>query len=284
MENRKKPGAWERSEAFTRITCSSSKCSAQLSTKRTSFKHKYVVCGSGSIISYHSANSIDIAATAASSNAAHQKAAVIVSRMIAHMPSTYCHTLASRAQVGVFTKAESMAVYPDYAYMADRPECRGICSGSCSSTCTFDGRKWSTTAGSGGRLASILDDNLLCDSQDPYRHGFNVLIHEFAHTIHGYALDGSMKSRGTRKGTSNLVQRYSKGIETVKHGKCKIYQSKVINSSKFDLETPCNNHQCSNEMAERRHIYDKDRELYNILAWVYDSNQVSQPGNLATCI
>lgn len=53
------------------------------------------------------------------------QAAVIVSRMIAHMPSTYCHTLAARAQVGVFTKAESMAVYPDYAYMADRPECRG---------------------------------------------------------------------------------------------------------------------------------------------------------------
>ncbi|CAG2251535.1 unnamed protein product [Mytilus edulis] len=182
------------SEDFTRITDSGSKHSAQLSTKRTSFKHKYVVCGSGSIVSYHSANSIDIQATAASSNAAHQKAAVIVSRMIAHMPSTYCHTLAARAQVGVFTKAESMAVYPDYAYMADRPECRGICSGGCASTCTFDGRKWSVTAGSGGRLASILDDNLLCDSRDPYRHGFNVLIHEFGHTIHGYALDGSMKN------------------------------------------------------------------------------------------
>jgi hypothetical protein len=35
---------------------------------------------------------------------------------------------------------------------------------------------------------------------------------------------------------------------------------------------------------ERRHIYDKDRELYNILAWVFDSNQITQPGYLGTCI
>ncbi|VDI39280.1 Hypothetical predicted protein, partial [Mytilus galloprovincialis] len=40
-----------------------------------------------------------------------------------------------------------------------------------------------------------------------------------------------------------------------------------------NIMSSCNNHQCSSEMAERRHIYDKDRELYNILAWVYDSNQ-----------
>ncbi|XP_076091873.1 uncharacterized protein LOC143063551 [Mytilus galloprovincialis] len=279
------------SEDFTRITDSGSKHSAQLSTKRTSFKHKYVVCGSGSIVSYHSANSIDIQATAASSNAAHQKAAVIVSRMIAHMPSTYCHTLAARAQVGVFTKAESMAVYPDYAYMADRPECRGICSGGCASTCTFDGRKWSLTAGSGGRLASILDDNLLCDSRDPYHHGFNVLIHEFGHTIHGYALDGSMKTRITNaynaarsRGTwsassyamSNEKEYFGQGTSAWFNADHRNPHGNIMSS--------CNNHQCSNEMAERRHIYDKDRELYNILAWVYDSNQVSQPGNLATCV
>ena len=46
--------------------------------------------------------------------------------MIAHMPSSYCHTVAARAQVGVFTRSESMSVYPDYASLADRPECRGI--------------------------------------------------------------------------------------------------------------------------------------------------------------
>ena len=42
------------------------------------------------------------------------------------MPSSYCNTVAARAQVGVFTRSESMSVYPDYASLADRPECRGI--------------------------------------------------------------------------------------------------------------------------------------------------------------
>ena len=42
------------------------------------------------------------------------------------MPSSYCHNVAARAQVGVFTRSETMSVYPDYAHLADRPECRGI--------------------------------------------------------------------------------------------------------------------------------------------------------------
>ena len=71
----------------------------------------------------------------------------------------------------------------------------GICSGACASTCTFDGRKWSVTAGSGGRTASVLDSNLLCNGADPYGHNFNVLLHEFTHTVHGYGLDSTMKTR-----------------------------------------------------------------------------------------
>lgn len=60
-------------EEFTRITSSGTKDFAPLTTKRTSFKHKYVSCGSGAIHSSHTANSINVAATYAVSGTAHQK-------------------------------------------------------------------------------------------------------------------------------------------------------------------------------------------------------------------
>ncbi|KAK3586223.1 hypothetical protein CHS0354_003296 [Potamilus streckersoni] len=62
-------------------------------------------------------------------------------------------------------------------------------------SCTFDGRKYSTLAGTGGIRTVVVDDNVLCNSNDPYNHQSNILVHEFSHTIHTYGLSGTLKSR-----------------------------------------------------------------------------------------
>ena len=64
----------------------------------------------------------------------------------------------------------------------------GRCDGECRPTCTGDGRKWDTVAGAGGVRAVCVEDNILCNARDPYRGANNIMVHEFAHTIHMYGL------------------------------------------------------------------------------------------------
>ena len=66
--------------------------------------------------------------------------------------------------------------------------CTGTCAGACSDTCTSDGRKYDELAGLGGIRATCVDDNYMCTDDDPYGHTDNILVHEFSHTIHQYAL------------------------------------------------------------------------------------------------
>lgn len=70
------------------------------------------------------------------------------------------------------------------------------CAGSCSHTCTRDGRKFSElVGGSGHGLAAVLDANVMCSDADPYRGQSNILVHEFAHTVHRRALPYSIKNQ-----------------------------------------------------------------------------------------
>ena len=64
----------------------------------------------------------------------------------------------------------------------------GTCASDCFNTCTGDGRKYDSLAGLGGSRATCLDDNYMCTDSDPYLHTDNILVHEFAHTIHYYGL------------------------------------------------------------------------------------------------
>ena len=69
------------------------------------------------------------------------------------------------------------------------------CLRRCRSQCTRDGRPYSTLAGTGGQRAAVLDDNVLCNSEDPYNSQENILVHEYAHTIKAYGLSSSQKQR-----------------------------------------------------------------------------------------
>ena len=69
------------------------------------------------------------------------------------------------------------------------------CAGRCHTQCTFDGRPYSSLAGTGGKRGVIVEDNVLCNAQDPYNKQDNILVHEYAHTIKNYCLSQSLKSR-----------------------------------------------------------------------------------------
>lgn len=99
------------------------------------------------------------------------------------------------------------------------------CAGTCSHTCTRDGRKFSElVGGSGHGLAAILDDNVMCSDADPYHGQSNILVHEFAHTVHKRALPYSIKNQvqDIRKirWVKNLILRMLAGQQLFTHQIC----------------------------------------------------------------
>ena len=51
-----------------------------------------------------------------------------------------------------------------------------------------DGRKYDSLAGLGGQRGTCVVNNFMCLSDDPYGGTTNILVHEFAHTLHQYGL------------------------------------------------------------------------------------------------
>lgn len=133
----------------------------------------------------------EVAATLLVGDYSHLVGTHIVRQMIRNMPPAVFSELARLGSVGLFTAIDKTTIFPEYAHLRDRPECAGTCAGACSNTCTGDGRKWDSLAGVGGIRATCLDDNFMCTDADPYYHQYNVLVHEFGHTVHLYALPGS---------------------------------------------------------------------------------------------
>ncbi|XP_069107027.1 uncharacterized protein [Argopecten irradians] len=259
---------------------------------RASFKHKYVGMGGTIRQTKGSGAWLDIEATYSVSEAAHQRAATIASRMTMYMSSSIFSTLAQHAKVGVFTRSDTLTVFPEYANLRDTTACRGSCSGSCSQTCTFDGRKYSSLAGTGGRVGCVVDDNILCDSNDPYRHQANMLVHEFAHTVKLHGIPSSIKSQITaayNHARSNRIwdlNAYSMSTEEEYWAEAsQVY----FNVEKLTYTTGGMNrcgHSgfCTNEQDSRYYLYTKDVQLYNALTTVYTNNRPALHSNLATCM
>ncbi|XP_076082716.1 uncharacterized protein LOC143053813 isoform X1 [Mytilus galloprovincialis] len=277
-------------EQFSKFTAESKHPLPAHST-RTSFKHKYVYCNGG-IADYKSGTTIDITATTSVSGTAHTKAAQIIARMVKYMPSAICNSVAGQVKIGVFTKSEGMMIYPYNHYVADRAECRGICSGACKNTCTPDGRKYGTLAGSGGRTTTILDDNILCNAADPYLHTFNVLVHEFTHSVHTYGVDAAMKTRITNSYNAARAHRTwemssysmsSEGEYLAQGASAYFNTNRGISHGNYMNE--CSNSVlCANEAAMRYHLWAKDKELYSILSYIYTSNHAEKPSGLHVCV
>ncbi len=85
--------------------------------------------------------------------------------MVEHMKPVIFDKLAAVASVGIFTKEETLNIFPEYD----------------------DWSYKSSLAGYGGARSVCAEYNVLCTDVDPYGHRLNVLTHEFAHTVHYYA-------------------------------------------------------------------------------------------------
>ncbi|KAL8570752.1 hypothetical protein ACOMHN_006902 [Nucella lapillus] len=121
------------------------------------------------------------------SQAAVNRLADEVHKMLRNAPPQILANLVSHnSGIGIFREAEKMMVFPEYAALRDTPQCRGRCDGACSQTCTFDGRKWETVGGTGGSMAVVEEENVMCYNTDPYHKHDNIGVHEFAHAIDGY--------------------------------------------------------------------------------------------------
>ncbi|XP_048737548.2 uncharacterized protein LOC130046264 [Ostrea edulis] len=258
--------------------------------KRVSLKYKYVGTNGNIQNTRYGGDWLTVEATSSVSERGHYLAALIAARMTTHMPSTIFSSLVRSAKVAVFAHGQDITIFPAYASERDRPECTNNCGGSCAATCTFDGRKYNTLAGVGGNTCCILEDNLLCNGRDPYFHQNNILVHEFAHTIHSH-LPSSIKtqiteaynnarSRGIWSASSYAM---SNEREYWAEGTGSFFMVNKQPTSTGGMNT-CGHTHCQTEQEARYYIYQKDSKLYYALSYVYLNYQYTVPSQLATCI
>ncbi|XP_071156500.1 uncharacterized protein [Mytilus edulis] len=260
---------------------------------RVGFKSRYVDHAGRIYATRPSGASITVDATTTVSDLALSKACTIIALMTRHMSSS-TFSLVSRAHgVGIFSKSEGMGVYPENANLRDTAQCRGTCSGSCQHTCTFDGRKYDSIAGLTNTRSVVLDDNIVCNAQDPYGHKENVLVHEFSHQVHKYMsttdrnrlqyIFNYIKQRHVWKdgyGTANSAEYWAEASSSFFHTVLRSgYHSPAVGMDECSF-----NHVCRSESENRQWIKTHDVWLYNLLVKVYTNNRPSTPSGLRVCM
>ncbi|CAH1775839.1 unnamed protein product, partial [Owenia fusiformis] len=264
-----------------------------LSLERVDFKFKWVA-SDGSIRNENNGvdTLVEVAATTGVSETAHMIGSKIVGNMLRYAPDSYFEALANNGRVGFFLQAEGSTVYPEYVHLKDRPECAGRCNDDCSDTCIDDTRKYDLLPGIGGVRATCVDDNLLCNSSDPYGSTYNVLNHEFAHTYHQYGLPEVIQIQISiayqnayalgiwdtdSKAMANDLEYFAEAstvfFNTNNHGNFSGGMNSCGRPSGF----------CQNEAEARDWLNFADNDIYNILVEVYTGNRPMLPGDLAVC-
>lgn len=260
-------------------------------SKRTvQFKTKYVD-HSGNVLSYKSSHpQIRVDATVHVSDYALQLATETIKKMTQHMPAYIFNSCASNTKVGVFTKAESLTVFPEFAGLAAPAGCGSSCAGHCHTQCTFDGRPYSSLAGVGGKRGVIVEDNVLCNSRDPYNKQANILVHEYAHTIKHYCLSQSIKSRITtayNNARSNGTWTNSQYAMATEEEYWAVASQTWFNSLHTSYASSgmnvCSGHLCSSANAARWNLYHKDISLYGLLLEVYFNNNPNIVVGMKAC-
>ncbi|XP_050415725.1 uncharacterized protein LOC126829683 [Patella vulgata] len=254
------------------------------------YKYKYVSSDGAIHTSKPSSrHSVQVAATLRTSEKGHYEAALICSYMVRHMPSTVFERLATRSKgIGIFAHGEGLSAYPEMANTKDSAACRGRCDGSCKVTCTFDGRKWDTVAGSGGSRALVLEDNVLCLSSDPYRHKYNVLIHEFGHNIKFYGAESAYRSKLTAA-FANAKNHHIYGPSYALSNEDEYFAEGTsgwfnVNHQNYDGGlTECNHRYCKDEIESRLNIKQHTPDLFEILNHIYNNGNMNLRSGLKIC-
>jgi len=258
------------------------------------FKYKWVALDGSVHDDQNQLHMLEVAGTLAITEQAHVRGADIVSKMVTHMPDATFRELAATASVGVFTFEDKTTIFPEYAHLADRPECEGTCAGACSDTCTADGRKYDDLAGLGGIRATCLDDNYMCWPDDPYNGATNILVHEFAHTIHQYGLPNTSDywnkiyqawykayMLGTWDRNSYAMSNH---LEYFAEASGVFFNVNHLHGSSGGMSS-CGKQwgYCETEAEARAWLKLKDPGLYDALSFTYTNNNPSIPGNISKC-
>lgn len=259
--------------------------------KRVSFRYYYVT-HDGKAYNYKpSAPSIAIAATENVPNDAMRKAADIVSHMTKNSPKEVFSTLASFQGVGLFSAEEGLTVYPEHSRFADRPECYGRCDGACINTCMANGQKWRTMAGTTTTTRTVvLDDNVMCNAEDPYQHQENILSHEFSHLV-----ELALPTSWHNKLQAAFRHAYEKRLWTV--GTYAMQSAREYFGEATEawfyatLRTDvtgglnmCGTRSiCKSEKAVRDHIRQHDPQLFEVLSYAYTNGRPELEGGMGAC-
>lgn len=262
------------------------------------FRYKWVALGGEVHETNVTANLLEVSATPDLTEEAHQMGSVIVGLVTKNMPTEVFTELTKRGSVGLFTKEETTTIFPEYCHLADRPECEGTCAGACSDTCTGDGRKYDSLAGLGGERATCLDDNFMCTPDDPYRYTDNILVHEFAHTIHQYALPYADPN------TNWFTYIYNAWLNARRNEIWDINSYAMYDQYEYFAEATgvffnVNHHYsssggmnscgtvngfCQTEVEARAWLKQQDPTLYTALEYTYTNNDDSLPSGLKICM
>ncbi|KAK6174748.1 hypothetical protein SNE40_017969 [Patella caerulea] len=258
---------------------------------KASFLHRYVN-NAGVIAHTKSGGSwVTISATTNCHSTALDKAALVVSKMVRHMPSEIFTHLATSHGVGIFSAKEGLTVYPEYSHLRDTPSCHGSCSGSCAHTCTFDGRKYESLGGLTSSISAVVDDNVICDAQDKNHHHQNTLVHEFGHLVNHY-MPSQYKSQITaaynHAKSNNLWNNGQYAMATIGEYWAEATASFFLSTVRTDVTGGLNmcggSHVCSSDLAARQYIAKHDPMLYKVLNYVYTHNNPNIPGTLKPCV
>ncbi|XP_046561687.1 uncharacterized protein LOC124270697 [Haliotis rubra] len=207
------------------------------------------------------------------------------------MPDAVFNGIAKSHGVGIFSKSEGMVVYPENAHLADTPACRGRCDGSCSHTCTVDNRKWATIAGLTNSRSSVLDDNVLCDAQDLYRHQENLLVHEFGHLTMKYmprSWESKIHAAYSNAYNHRLWTLGVYGMVNADEYWAEATASFFMAITRTDVSAGMNmcgtSRACTSEAASRDYLRKHDPRLFEVLEYAYTNNKPQTRGGLRPCI
>lgn len=254
-------------------------------------KSKFVYQGSVSDFD-EGGHRIQVDATMAVSDHAHDIAACTIKKMTQYMPKDVFNRLAT-TKIGIFTKAETLVVYPEFAEYANPVGCGTSCSGRCHKSCTFDGRKWYKVNGaSKPQRTVILDDNILCNAADPHRRTNNIVVHECGHAVKHVGI--SPADREQVKTAYNHAKEAKLWADDYPMATVDEYFA-VGSAVYFNVDHKryrgtgnhinlCNGKDfCASEYESRTHLYNIDRQLYRIMIHVFSNNNPSQYAKIGVC-
>jgi len=246
--------------------------------------------------------SLEVVGTSRVSALGHQKGAQIVFGVVKNMnPALFTSLVNNKVTLGIFAYSDPgwATTFPAFKHLADKPGCQNNCGGACSGTCSGDGRKYGTITGIATTFAAILESNILCDNQDPFRGSESIAIHEFGHAVHFGVQNAHASAANQNYGNwiqsvyNNARSRniwasnsYAMSNAFEFFGEAATTYFNCILTSNAGGMNHCNGVSigCADELAARAYIQRKDNLLYTVLNNVLTNGNDKLRSGLKICI